>query len=220
MTRESQILGNECRQCGAVLAGDRRCRYCGTPAGSKGKKKPVAATADAGLRITLAAIEQILFPALLVMALLAAIAISLYVIPVPVWFQPGSRLVIILATLFIGSALFVMLDAAQLAINEDFKVALGRSPVRWFLFTLVAWFGAMPLYVRTRSGLVSSQPPWAVGAATTASAIVLIVALLGVGFTINKGSRKARDKAAADLLLKRAMERYGSGSVEEIPPQQ
>lgn len=205
-----------CHLCGALLVGGQtRCRMCGSVYKAKGgKAAKIAAGATGGAPKAAwvgLSLERTFYWMLSALVVGTVMAIAFYVIPTPVYSDPGVRLIQVLGILFVGSALLVMLDvrrAKRLTAGEP--EAAGSSPVNWFVSVLVGWFMAMPTYVRGRElamgdtdGKVSKYK-----LAVAGSVAVGMMVLVSLGTMVYRNQTYKSEQQRLDTLLKIQNEKF------------
>ena len=162
-----------CQLCGALIVGDAtQCRMCGNVFKPAPRQLDLPGPAAAML-------DRYYFHAVMALAGLAALGLAFYVIPTPLYAGPWVRLLTVLGILFISTAMVTMLDARIASRAEDDISA--QNPVRWFGFTLAAWFAALPMYLQQRTAASHEQRYARTRAAVGASGVVALLAVVSIG---------------------------------------
>jgi hypothetical protein len=145
-------------------------------------------------------LDRFFFQFSLLIALCAIAGIAFYVIPAPLMLGPGMRLFMVLGILFFASAMLVMLDA-RLSGRDTHLPISGRNPVRWFGFTLLCWFVALPLYLNERPAPNYDAQRWRARAAAATTGAVLLMSIIAAGSIVYRHHEFKRDQRTLQAIF-------------------
>lgn len=186
-----------CRLCGAlIIEGQTRCRICGSVYEAPRKSLEIGNKLQRFL--------DAFFPCIvLAVGAVAALMLCFYVMPARLAESPGTRLFTVLGLLFVATALLTMLDARQ-STAADKADGDPLVAARWFGFTLVGWFAALPLYLQNRTG---DGPETRRRNARAGVGVSAVVALLVIG-CLGMMYYRHREYDREQLLIQAIVEKH------------